>query len=215
MEATKILSTLYEVRKFVNPVIEKDLNTLILDLEAEAKGKTQTVDGRKQLSALRKFGKQCVKMMEYREPLAGAFKRTFEGVDRWCLCDGFTAVVFNDVDGIPVAKISGDTVEMDKIILPAKYKGEPFRLPLYSEVKAVFDLAKSAYTGKPGTFSHLTKLENGATLDTKKLLLFIEMLGVDGVEARQEGWCTPIYAAGLNGLEGVVLPVRTKSDNEQ
>jgi hypothetical protein len=214
MEATKILSTLYEVRKFVNPVIEKDLNTLILDLEAEAKGKTQTVDGRKQLSALRKFGKQCVKEMQNRETLAGAFKRPLEGADRWCLCDGFTAVVFNDVDGIPVTKFPNDTFEIDKIILPAKYKGEPFRLPLYSEVKAAYDLAKSAFVGKSGTFSHLTKLENGATLDTRKLLLFIEMLGIDGAEARQDGRCAPVYAAGTNGFEGVVLPVRTKDDND-
>ena len=216
MEAAKILSTLYEVRKFINPIIEKDLDTLILDLEAEARNKSQTVDQRKQLSALRKFGKQCVRMMEYRESLAGAFKRTLEGVERWCLCDGFTAVVFNNVDGIPVAKVDGDTFDMDKIILPAKYDGKHFNLPYYSEIKATFDLAKAAYCGKPGTFTHVTDLPNGAMVDTKKLLLFMEMLGIDGGEARQDGICAPIYAAA-NDVEGIVLPIRKnagKAHNE-
>jgi len=204
MEATKILKTLYNVRNFVNPIVGKDLDALILDLEAEARSKEQTVDERKQLAALRRFGKQCAK--EMRESLAGAFQRTVGGKERWCLCDGIVAVVFDNVDGIPRAAVSDSGLDMDKIISPAKYSGDCFNFPSYSDVKAAFDLAKAAHTGKAKDFKHETTLGNGATVNTKKLLLFMEMLGIDGCEVCQDGIRKPIYANG-NGVEGVLLPI--------
>lgn len=156
-----------------------------------------------QLKAMQKaaarFAKSCYNEHKVNRPaLAGAFMR--EG--RQCICDGIIFIVYDTpMDGLITAPDGVNIVDPEKFFLGAR-EGHPVTLPSLDEMREELRYAKK----EPGFKELLVKLGD-MYIKADKLILAMQMTGIQSGEARAASKVAPLYFAG-EGCEAAVMPVR-------
>lgn len=190
-------------------LIAKDMDTTLKQLEADMVLQQSKKSGTKSIvTAANRIIKNAKSTNEL--TLVGMFENKDKyGETKYCVCDGFVAIRFNEKPLLPEidSKYHGQEMQLEKIVKPMD-DSKKITLPDISELKVYIKTHKIKEKNNPKKVTdYLLDEELNLWVNPQYLLNVMECL--PNCKAYAANRLSPIYLKAENG-DGVVMPVNHK-----